>query len=177
MIEYIFNFLNINPWNALHWLLVVSVTFFLLDLFLLNVDFLAGLALMILAAYFTLYIELNLGIPQRWSVAIFIVILISELWIQYKFISGSMIQFIEKIIFNDSPTKYPIDQKAPLTIRKKDYFIHFEGSICGVTPEEDYTDPKEGDIVRITKKCSVSSYVVTLEKRNTDPPNDQPEKH
>ncbi len=151
MTEQLFHFFNIDPWSALHWMIAISLTLFIFDIFL-QTEVISWISVLLFSVYFTLYIDATVDLPTQWMVLLFIVtlsfviILYYTLWVKIvrPFCDSS---FMRKAI--PERDERAVNQVVRFRVIEEKEFVEFEDALCDAVVADADVLIYDGDIVRI----------------------------
>ena len=154
MIISLLNSLGLNPLLAIHWILAVSATLFVLDVFF-QTEFLSWIALVCFAAYFSVLADYKFDLPVQWSALIFIIFLSLALFLHYacwrKFLSPAVLRLFMK---NAAPEidERAVGEFATFRVIGGNRFAEWNGELWGVDSSRDLGEFSDGEKVKILKK-------------------------
>ncbi len=136
-------------WSLLHWLLAVSLTLLVLDVFICT-ELLSWVALVLIALYATWLIDL----PIQWSVLLFLACLAGEVLLYYSFWAQVVRPLVMNVMLHGAPDdiqENPVG-RVGVAIRGDDgsYCVKVADLLYPVAPQ-DYHLLTVGEQVRVTE--------------------------
>ncbi len=160
----LFQFLNISPLTALHWMLAVAISLFILDIFLQS-DFVSWLALILFSAYFSLYLDVSMSFPLQWLLLLFIVTL-GLLFVFYYTVWAKLVSPIVKKLLLRNATAELHDRAAGqlATFRQIEGndFVDWNGELWAANVNLSSARPQDGDQIRIIRSESGKMIVESI---------------
>ncbi len=135
----LFNFLNIDVLTFLHWMLAISITLFIIDIFL-QTELISWGALLVFALYFTALIESKLDLPIQWLCLVFILFLSLAFVFYYTVWCKLVRPVINKSLLRKATTEYPdraAGQKGSFRIIDGKNFVEWDGELWQAVASED----------------------------------------
>ncbi len=151
MIEDLFLYFSINPWTVLHWMIAISITLFVFDIFL-QTEVISGLSVLIFAAYFTIYLSISYHLPLQWTLVLSIVVfslvitVYCILWI--KLLRPFLYAFFMRAAIPERAER-AVNQIVLFRVIDDKEFVEFEGALCDALAADDDVVINDCDKVRI----------------------------
>lgn len=129
MMTDLFQLLDIDVLTFLHWMLALSLSLFILDIFI-QTEFLSWLSLILFAAYFTLLIQTHWLLPIQWSFIIFFLFLVLAFVFYFLEWSRVIKPIIQKSLLKHATAEH--DERAVggtgiFRIIDGQYFVEWDG--------------------------------------------------
>ncbi len=140
----------------LHWMLAVSITLFILDIFI-QTEFISWGSLLIFALYFTMLLEANFDIPTQWLLLIFIIFLAIAFVFYYAVWCKLVKPSINKSLLRKATIEYAdraSGETGVFRIIDGKFFIEWDGILWQASnvdtdvPLNNYADQEEVTIVK-----------------------------
>ncbi len=160
----LFHYLSISPLTALHWMLAVAITLFIIDIFLQS-DVVSWLSLFLFAAYFSLYLDVSIGFPLQWLLLLFVVIL-SVLFVVYYTLWYKLVAPLIKRAFLRNAVVEVSDRAAGETaiyrLIEGNEFVNWNGELWSAAFANTLQQAQDGEKVRIIRSESGKMLIETL---------------
>lgn len=125
----LFNLLNIDVLTFLHWMLAISITLFIIDIFL-QTELISWGALLVFAIYFTALLESKLDLPIQWLCLVFIIFLSLAFVFYYTVWCKLVRPVINKSLLRQATVEYSeraSGQKGTFRIIDGKNFVEWDG--------------------------------------------------
>lgn len=159
-----FQFLNIDALTFLHWMLAVSISLFILDIFC-QTEFISWVSLLTFALYFTLLIEHNMDLPVQWVFIVFFLFLTLAFVFYYAVWSKMINPAIKKSLLRKATVEYADRATGQTgTFRRIDEqcFVSWDGELWQAATdkaEEKLSQFEDREEVTITKSELGKLYI------------------
>lgn len=131
MAEFIFQLIPVAPLTFLHWMLAISVTLFLLDVFI-QTDIFVILSLLLFSLYATLLVDVHCSLPVQWDLLVFLIFIALAFafycLVWHKLLSPFLCKlFLSKASQESFETA--AGQKAVFRLIEHQFFVEWNGEL------------------------------------------------
>lgn len=153
MINELFQLLNIDVLTFLHWMFAISITLFILDMFI-QTEFVSWLALLLFSIYFTLLLEANFDLPTQWLLLVFILFLSLAFVFYYAIWSKLVSPIIKKSLLRKATVEYADRAAGQIGIFRRiddNSFVEWDGQLWQASSSQHLSQFQDREEVLIGK--------------------------
>ncbi len=161
--------LQIDPMSVLHWMLAISITLLVLDLFI-QTEFISWVSLLIFAGYISLLCDTHLDLPIQWTVLVFIAGLALSIALYYALWSKLQL-LIKKTLLRKATPEYlnrAAGEIAIYRLMEGASFVEWNGELWSAQAEKSNDEFSEREQVKISRQVSGKLFIRKINNNQTN---------